>query len=152
MIQDKKEPKFGRGCSRFFADALVGGIVCFIATCIAVGSISEATQITVLTIICTAGMSLVVILPVCVVVGKITTSIIGALVGSSPEMVAEKNATIYPAQPVVSRDCQSVALFLRLESQSGRPENESVDKLLAEGWSDDLVRSALEYNKTVPAD
>ncbi len=63
-------PPAKKGCGLFFARLFVGAVVSFVFMSVLYGP-GQAVQIVGLAVICTAGLSLIVILPMCWVVGWI---------------------------------------------------------------------------------
>ncbi len=150
-----KKKHWYQGCSGFFFNTLIGIPICFILTCIYVGGIDEAMSIILIAIVCTAGISLVIILPCCTLAGFITTSICRAMMKkqtSPPPLPAGLADATTQIAEMPSRDCIAIAMFLRKASAAGLSEATSIEKLAAEGWSNELIQNAINYNRHTVSD
>lgn len=139
---------------RFWRHTGIGLPIAFVVTCIIVGGINKGAEILMMAVLCTAGVSLVVIIPICAMTGWVTENIYRsvrrALKGRSPSKDGEGGGESAAGPPEVpSQDCRAIAGYLRQAAAAGRGEVEAVEALVAAGWSRNGIREAQEYVERV---
>src|SRR5688572_29883472 len=107
------------GCIAPFA----GAPVVFLITAIATGGVNQAGQLIGASIICTAGLGLIVWLPACWIAGIVVVTIISQI------MHREK-----PDDDLVT--------YIREASARGLSQQEIERKLQSQGWSDEIIQRA----------
>lgn len=123
----------------FFRHALIGAPILFVISCFFLGGIGEASQIIMLAVICTAGISLIVIIPACALTGWIAASIFAL---ARPGKNVDANDA---PPPLPSRDCLAIAAYLRQAAEKQFEESAAVEALVGQGWSEAQIREAQGY-------
>ena len=97
-------------------------------------------------IVCTAGISLVVWIPGWWLLGTVVSQVF--------EMVLKQEAKASPPRPMGRRERQicTLANYMKKAHSAGLSVNSIVNNLEQAGWPTDLIRESLEYAKKVPAD
>ncbi len=153
------------GCARYAIHTVLGAPIAFLISVPLMGGIEEAAIIIGLAVVCTAGVSLVVIIPVCAAVGSVAALIFraafpgngspGAKSGGGPLKTPRWTPSRWPlptnpmgtamTPAMLQRDCLAIAEYLRKSVASGRPESEAVKALVVEGWSEENIQDAQDY-------
>jgi hypothetical protein len=124
--------------SRFFGRLVIGVVASFLGTAIATGSLADAAAFMLLSIICTAGMSLVVWIPIWWGVGWIIMALIGLISGTGKNNVAKSDSNRLP----ITTSDQVVAQFITRARACGLDSAEIQRRLVEAGWTDNAIRSA----------
>jgi len=101
-----------------------------------IGSLKETIMLLIMSIVCTAGIGLVVWIPVWFLVGWATFSVINLVFGKS-----KKSATP-PPLPDYSREQRAIINFLEDARRSGLSDEDACARLRAIGWPDNSIEEA----------
>ena len=124
--------------SRFFVRLVVGFVVSFFGMAIATGSLADAAAFMLMSIICTAGISLVVWVPVWWGVGWIVMAIIGMVRGKGTDDFVRSESN---RQPIMNKE-HVVADFITKARTCGLDNAEIRRRLIDAGWTDEAIADA----------
>lgn len=114
-------------------------IVLLVLTIVTGGAVGDAFGFFVLSIICTAGMSLVIWLPLLYLAGWATLEIGTAIMKGLGGKVAEKPVS---KRPLLSRDEVALTRYIRQAEARGMSRDEITLGLRRSGWSDEMIQKA----------
>ncbi|MGK7926227.1 MAG: hypothetical protein AB4290_13455 [Spirulina sp.] len=119
---------------KFLSRLAIGFIVTFLVLC--VNGINNAISILALSIICTAGVSLVIWIPLWWLVGWITLAIYRAIAKSAPATPREAIATTHDINQ------QALLNYMKLAKSKGYSDSQISSRLRVEGWKDSEIEAA----------
>ncbi|NJL10141.1 MAG: hypothetical protein HC908_08160 [Calothrix sp. SM1_7_51] len=133
---------------------LLGLPVSFIFLAITAGGIESAFQILSLSIVCTAGISLLLWIPLWWFVGwlliKIYESITGRIVGenaTSEGMFALSNQQPNQQRIALNSDQISLVNYIEKATRQGLSETQIYSRLRAQGWGDEEIQQAQLFSE-----
>jgi hypothetical protein len=118
----------------------LGGAIIFLFLSLLMGSFNDAATLIFLSILCTLGISLVIWLPACVVVGYIPIIIFRWLMGGSSERPAEEES-----DPALSKDQRALLDYIEKARARGLSQERIVTNLQRNGWARDHINWALNF-------
>lgn len=115
---------------------LVGIPITFLLLALFSGGFANAWQILSISIVCTAGISLIIWIPLFWAVGWLTFEIYGLI----SKLIGQRTAP----QEVAEIDSQQVSLIKYIEkcNRQGWSETQIISRLRAHGWSDEEIIEA----------
>ena len=118
---------------------VVGFPIVFLILAMFAGGIEEAGYLLVLSIICTAGIGLVVWIPVCWLVGWAVMSLIYAM-----RNISESEASVarIGAKPGVTGPEPAIMRYIHAAKVQGMDEGEITRRLMEAGWSVESIALA----------
>lgn len=119
---------------KFLLKVTVGFIVTFLFLCL--NGIGNAISILVFSILCTAGVSLVIWIPLWWLMGWITLAIARAIAKSQPD--SSNNVATSTPNP----DRQALLNYIKLARSKGFSDSQISTRLRVEGWNDAEIASA----------
>ncbi|MBP0021599.1 MAG: hypothetical protein J7647_29100 [Cyanobacteria bacterium SBLK] len=120
----------------FLPKVAVGFIVTFGFLC--VNGINNAMSILIFSILCTAGVSLVMWIPLWWLVGWITFAIFRAIVKSP----TDSNSSGDTSAPTKDPNQQALLNYIKLAKSKGFSDSQISTRLRVEGWSDAEIADA----------
>lgn len=120
----------------FFLKVVVGFIVTFGFLC--VNGINNAIVILFFSILCTAGVSLVMWIPLWWLVGWIAFAIFRAIVKSQPNSTFSGDTS----PPTKDPNQQALLNYMKLAKSKGFSDSQISTRLRVEGWSDAEIAAA----------
>ena len=120
---------------KFLGSLLVGFLTSILVMWPMMG-LTQAFQIIALSIICTAGIGLIIWIPVWALIGWITLKLITMVSGKS-----EKSGTP-PPLPNFSREEKAIINYLEIARRFGTSDEKATADLKTAGWSDDAIDNA----------
>ena len=126
---------------------LVGAVVVYITMVLLAGP-DTANSILVLSIVCTAGISLVLWLPLCLVVGLASLALARAAVDLTRRAPASSGAESVPVPdgPVDANrdyDVAIIARYVQKATAANVPRGVIIDRLQRQGWSEREIAQGL---------
>jgi hypothetical protein len=124
---------------------LAGFCVTFVILCIVAGGVTTAAQILAATIVCTAGISLVVLIPMWWIVGWVTLAIVGEFrtkVDKDLSKAKHENELVGGLTPVSGWTDVALEGYLRKAETKGLDPKKVTDRLLHLGWSIGEIQTA----------
>lgn len=122
---------------RFFASLAIGMPVTFLGLIMITGGVEEAGQLLLFSIVCTAGIGLVVWLPLWWVVGWATLALIGLF---KEHPVGKEEAT--RESFLLNQAMVALSEYMRLAAADGISDDEIVAHLRSTGWSEAEILKA----------
>jgi hypothetical protein len=127
---------------------LLGLPITFITLALIAGSIENAWLILSMSVVCTAGISLVIWIPLWWFVGwviiKIFESLTGRTVGGEATGDAVYSTPTGQSVPV-SSDQKSLIDYIEKASRNGLSETQITSRLKAQGWKDEEIQQAQDF-------
>ncbi|MEM9539798.1 MAG: hypothetical protein AAGA60_09830 [Cyanobacteria bacterium P01_E01_bin.42] len=120
----------------FLRKVSVGFIVTFGVLCI--NGINNALSILILSILCTAGVSLVMWIPLWWLVGWITFAIFRAIAKSNADSDPSRDTSTSTQDP----NQQALLNYIKLAQSKGFSDSQISTRLRVEGWSDAEIAAA----------
>ncbi|RUS97370.1 hypothetical protein DSM106972_084730 [Dulcicalothrix desertica PCC 7102] len=130
---------------RRFIKILIGIPIVFGSLALMSGGIQPALQIIQLSLLCTLGISLVVWIPLCWLLGSVTLEVVENLLGRTlvPDNATEIRSDALRQQNI-SLTPQSISLIDYIEKgiKQGWSETQITSRLRAQGWNDEEIAEA----------
>ena len=123
--------------SGFFERVFIGMLVSVPVTCVVAGSVQDGLLLMLMSIICTAGIGLVVWIPLWWFVGWIMLLVFQALTSGFPGQDGGKQV------PYKSND-QVLSQYIRTAMENGMDMNGVMSRLQRNGWTREEVESAYQ--------
>ena len=131
--------------SRFLARVAAGVPLTFLGLVVFLGGLQEAAGFLLMSIVCTAGISLVVLLPAFWVVGFLTLELV-RLFGKRGREDTEAPAKRAP----VDRQVTAVVAYMRKALAYGIDREEIARRLAGNGWTEAMIQKGWESLEEMP--
>ncbi len=134
---------------------LVGSGVLYLALSISMGSLADAGVMIFASIICTAGVGLIIWLPCCWVTGFLVLYLINSIRRKSflPTSEVVVSSTSLNAEPtaVMSNDILAIAQYITKSRNKGASDSQISNRLKWTGWTEKDIEMAFTYLSSIPA-
>lgn len=104
------------------------------------GGLQDAVTLIVLSIVCTAGIGLVIWIPIWWFIGWTAFTLTGLATGKT-----ETGSDQPPAIPKISREHQAIINFMEIAYRTGTPKEQIVSQLQDAGWPAHLIEEAHQF-------
>ncbi|MCH7685312.1 MAG: hypothetical protein IH899_01290 [Planctomycetes bacterium] len=137
---------------KFLASLGIGMPVTFLGLIIFTGGVEDAWMVLVVSVICTAGIGLVVWIPVFWGVGAATLALIGIFVKKKPDGKDEAKGSPPDEAKGTRLDLDQTAMteYMKKAHARGMSHDEISDRLHQQGWSFDVIKSAFRTLSMLP--
>jgi hypothetical protein len=122
---------------------IVGFIICTIGLCFVTGSVEDAFSVWFLSIVCTAGIGLVVLLPLWWTAGAIAIGTYGLLFPTSEDEEQDVSSSDARSDDRSIEQTSLIQYLRKAKLQGFRPE-ETTKTLLDLGWSHSEIQAAIQ--------
>jgi len=119
------------------ASFAIGAPVTFLGLIVVAGGVENAAMVVFCSVVLTAGVALVVWIPLCWFVGWVTLELIGSFV-KKPD--GKEEAT--RKRPLLSRDEVALTEYIRQAEARGMSDDKIVAHLRRNGWSNSQIQKA----------
>lgn len=131
---------------------VTGAIVIYVALSIGIGSFVGAGELIILSLICTAGISLIIWIPSCWLVGFITLTIFDLcrrlFAASSMTMATASAPGEATTNTTVSNDILAIATYITKSRKREASDSQIRNRLKTTGWSEKEIDGAFDYLAT----
>ncbi|OKH12522.1 hypothetical protein [[Limnothrix rosea] IAM M-220] len=133
---------------------LTGMTVIYLGVAIAVGDLVSAGTLVLASIICTAGLSLIVWFPCSWLVGFLVLYLINSLKRKSfvppSEIVVQSTSVEAEPTAVLSNDILAIAQYIKKSRNKGASDSQITNRLKWTGWTEKDIKMAFTYLASTP--
>ena len=142
--------KFGWGCLLALANIVVGAIIIYLGIALFMGSFSDAFGLVAFSIICTLGISLILWLPACYLVGFLPVWALRQLLRDPAESSDAHPAdnpghTAVPSEPKLSHDQLALVNYIKKARAKGLNQERIRQNLERNGWAAERIAWAVGF-------